>query len=104
MQQLFVGAGGGDAPALQHQHLVRHAHRAQPLRDDEGRPPDHQPFQRQLNQPLGFGVDARGGVIQQQDARVFQQSAGDGDALLLPAGERDAALPDFGIVTLFHAP
>ena len=54
--------------------------------------PAHQPLQRHLDQPLGLGVHAGGGVVQDQDARVLEQRAGDGDALLLPAGEGDAAL------------
>ena len=84
MQQLLVRAGGGDAPALEDEYFVGHAHGAQALGDDEGGPADHQPFQRQLNQALGFGIDARGGVVEQQDARVFQQGAGDGDARFCP--------------------
>ena len=47
---------------------------------------------------LGFGVDRGGGVVQDEDARVHQQGAGDGDALFLPAGEGDAALADAGVV------
>ena len=37
-------------------------------------------------------------------ARADQQRAGDGDALLLPAGEVDAALPDQRVVALGQAP
>ncbi len=81
-------------PVFQDQDLVGQAHGAQPLGDDKGGAPLHQPLQRQLDQPFGLGVDAGGGVVQDQDARVLEQGAGDGDALLLPAGEGDAPLAD----------
>ena len=51
---------------------------------------------------LGFGVEAGGGFVEDQDARVGQDGAGDGDALALAAGELDAALADDGVVLLFE--
>ena len=47
-----------------------------------------------------ISVHAAGRVVEDQDARVHQQGAGDGDALLLPAGERGAALADRRVVAL----
>src|SRR5262249_40569675 len=38
-------------------------------------------------------------VVENQDARVANDGAGDGGALFLPAGEGDAALTDGGFVT-----
>jgi hypothetical protein len=49
---------------------------------------------------LGGAVDGAGAVVQDQDARVGQEGAGDGDALSLPAGEGHAALADLGLVAL----
>ena len=60
----------------------------------------HQRLQGGLNQPLGTGVERAGGLVQDQDARVLQDDAGDGDALLLAAGELVAALADDGVVAL----
>ena len=45
-------------------------------------------------------VERAGGLIQDQDARVFQDDPGDGDALLLAAGELVAPLADDGVVAL----
>ena len=39
-----------------------------------------------------------GGLVQNEDGRVFQKYAGNGDALLLPAGKLDAALAHIGVV------
>ena len=50
--------------------------------------------QRWLDRPLGLGVERRGRLVQDQDRRVLEEHAGDGQALLLPAGEFHAALAD----------
>ena len=34
-----------------------------------------------------FGIERRGGLVEEHDRRVHGQSAGDGDTLLLAAGE-----------------
>jgi hypothetical protein len=39
-------------------------------------------------------IQRRGGLVEDQDRRVLQQRAGDGHALLLAAGELQAALAD----------
>ncbi len=49
---------------------------------------------------LGFGVHRGGGIIQDEDARILQQGARDGDALLLPAGDGHPALADQGLVAV----
>jgi hypothetical protein len=43
---------------------------------------------------LGLRVDGREGVVEDQDRGVADDRAGDGGALPLAAGERDAALPE----------
>ena len=52
---------------------------------------------------FGVGVDAGEGVVENQNARAAQQGAGDGRALLLASGERDAALADRGVVAFGEA-
>ena len=93
-------AARGDPALVQHQDLVGVAHGADALGDDKAGAPFHQPVERLLDLVLGDGVDAAGRVVQDQDARVEQQGAGDGDALLLPAAERRAALADRRVVAL----
>ena len=72
------------------------------MRDDEGGAALEQRLQRLLDQDLGMGVDGGGRFIQNQDLRVIQQRAGEGDQLLLPGGKAAAALVDLGVVALFH--
>ena len=52
---------------------------------------------------LGRRVDRRGRVVEDQDARVDGERAGDRDPLPLPARERDAALADHRVVALRQA-
>ena len=46
-----------------------------------------------LDSALGLGVQGAGGLVQDQHARVAQQGPGDGQALLLAAGEPVPAAP-----------
>ena len=47
----------------------------------------HQIGQRLLHQHFRFGIQVRGSFVQNQDRRILQQRAGDGDALPLAAAE-----------------
>ena len=51
-----------------------------------------------LDHGFGFGVERAGGFVEDEDARLGQQGAGDGQPLALAAGELDAALADDGVV------
>ena len=68
--------------------------------DDERRAAPHDLAQRLADAVLGLDVDARGGVVEDQDARVHDQRAGDGDALTLSAGQRQPALADDRLVAV----
>jgi hypothetical protein len=65
--------------------------------DDQRRASLHQPLERLLHQPLAFGVERAGRLVEQQDRRVAQQRAGDRDALALPAREPRPALAEEGV-------
>ena len=49
---------------------------------------------RALHLTLGFGIERRGGLVEQDDGRVLEQRARDGDALALAAGDLRAVLAD----------
>ena len=49
-----------------------------------------------------LGVEGAGGFVQQQDRRVDQQGAGDGQALALAAGEALATFAKVGLVAVGH--
>ena len=57
------------------------------MRDQDHRPAAHHAGQVIENALLGHGVDARKGIVENQDSRIAQNGAGDGGALLLPAGQ-----------------
>jgi hypothetical protein len=48
---------------------------------------------------FGFGIDGGGGLIQDEDAGVVKESAGDGNALAFPAGEPCAPLAKPGVIS-----
>lgn len=90
-----------DNPALIYdENAVGFQHRCQAMGDDERRAAVHQTVKRLLHQRLAFGVERGGCLVKQQHGRVLQDGAGNGDALALAAGERDAAFADFGLITL----
>ena len=98
--QFDVRAFLDDALAFQDDDLVGVADGGEPVGNDDGRAARHQPFQRLLDEQFGFGIHRGGGLVQDQDRAVFQDRARDRKALLLPAGELDAALADQRIVAV----
>ena len=64
------------------------------MRDHQRRAVVHQLFERSLDDALGFGVECRGRLVENQDGRVLQQRARDGNSLPLPAGQQHAAIAD----------
>ena len=99
-----MGAALHDAAGVEHDDLVGVAHRGQPVRDDQHRAVPHQPLDGLLHQPLRLGVERAGGLVENQDRRIAEQRAGDGDPLPLPAGEPGAALAQHRVVALRAAP
>ena len=74
-----------DYPALIEYHdLAGLADGREPVGDDEHGPLRDQSGERGLDQVLGFRVNRRGGLIQDQDGRVVEQCSGDRDSLFLP--------------------
>ena len=61
-----------------------------------------QGFKRSLNLVLGLHIDRARAVIEDEDAGLDQQGAGDGDALFLPTGEIGAARLDDTVITIRH--
>ena len=60
----------------------------------------HEEVEAVLDHGLGLGVEGAGGLVEDEDAGVGQDGAGDGKALALAAGELDAALANDGFVLL----
>ena len=87
-----------DFAGFDDEDLIGAANGGEAVGDDEGGAAAHQVGEALLNQGFGFGIEAGGGFVEDQDARIGQNGAGDGDALALAAGKLDAALADDGVV------
>ena len=68
--------------------------------DDDGGAVFAQALYRFLHFGLAVVVERRGGLVQNQDWRVFVEGAGDGDALFLPAGKAAALRAEVFVVAV----
>jgi len=73
-----VRAAFDDPAVVDDEELVGLADRAQAVGDDEGGTAVHEAQQPLLDLLLGARVDAAGGLVEDEDARVGQDGAGDG--------------------------
>ncbi|OFX09111.1 MAG: hypothetical protein A2516_11810 [Alphaproteobacteria bacterium RIFOXYD12_FULL_60_8] len=84
-QQVLVGAVLDNLAFFHGDDAVAVAHRGQAVGDDEHRAANADAAHVALDDLLGLIVERRGGFVENQDARVGDQCAGDGDALALTA-------------------
>ena len=89
-----------DLPLVEHEDHRRVADGAEAVRDDQHGPAGDEQAERILHRGLALGVERAGGLVEDEDRRGAQEGAGDGDALLLAAGEQGAAFTDDGVVAL----
>ena len=99
-EELRLRAAREDAAVLEYRDLVCQRDRREPMGDDDRRPAAHHLAQAGTNPRLRGRVHRRRGVIENEDARVDEERAGDGDALPLSPGQRDSALTDHGLVAV----
>ena len=83
--QRIVATLFDDAALIHHQDAVARQHGSQAMRDHQRGAVTHQFLQRGLHQRLGFSIERRGRLIEQQQWRVAKDGAGNGDALALAA-------------------
>ena len=89
-----------DLAVVDVEDLVRVLDGGQPVGDDEARATLEQMPQAGLQRLLGAGVDVRGRLVQNQDARVGEQHTRERDELALPGGQGRAALLHRGVVAI----
>lgn len=99
-EEFVVCAQFGDAAGYEDGDLVGVAGGGDAVGDEDGGPALHDGAKAVEDALFGVGVDAGEGVVEDEDARVADDGAGDGGALLLAAGEGDAALADHGVEAL----
>src|SRR6185503_15910656 len=83
-----------DPAALEDEDAAGFPHRRQAVRDDERRPALHHLVERGLDLGLGRRVERARRLVEDEDRRILQQGARDGEALALAPGEEAAALAD----------
>ena len=99
-EQLLVRSLFDDPPPVQDEDHIGRQDRRETVGDRDRRPALHQRLQRRLHQALGGRVQRRRGLVQDQDLRILQDHSCDREALLLPAGQFVAALPDDGVIPI----
>src|SRR4051812_32544740 len=70
--------------------------------DDEGGPTLDQFLNRRLDKRFGFGIQRRGRLVEDQDRRVLDQGAGDGDALALAYRKKPSPLAYNRVISLWE--
>ena len=89
-----MAAALDDATVLEDDDLVGVDHRRKPMGDHQRGAALRDLLQALLQRPLGAAVEGRGRLVEDQDRRVLEQDAGDGDPLLLAARQLETALAD----------
>ena len=101
--QDLVAAALHDPALVQHEDAVGVDHAGEAMCHDEDRPSAHEAREGVLDHRLVLRIDRRERLVEQQDRRIPQERAGDGDALALAARKADAALADHRVVALRQA-
>ena len=96
--QFRVRAALDDAPAIDDDDHVRLDDRGEAVRDDERGPAVQDGAQRFLDDLLRLRIHAARRLVEDDDARVRQDDAGEGDQLPLPDAQAAAALADLCLV------
>ena len=97
-QQLRMRALLQNNTVAQHKNYIGILHRRQPMRHhDHGARALH-PLKDFLDSPLHLGVQARGGLVEEQEPGLAYEGARDGDALPLTPRQQDALVADAGLV------
>ena len=89
-----VVASFHDTAALNDQDLIGRPNGRKAVSDDQGRAAAHQLTQPVLDEGLGFRIEARGGLVENQDSGIGQDRSGDRYTLALAAGQSYPALAD----------
>ena len=78
-----MGASIDDSPAVDDYDFVGQRDGRETVGDDHGGAPSHRLLETGFNRRLGARVNRGGCVVEDQDARVGEQRAGDRDPLAL---------------------
>src|SRR5262249_5442750 len=82
-QEFLMRATLGDTALVEHDDAVGVFHRRQPMRNDESSTATQERRQSGLYQEFSFGIDAGGGFVKHEHARIGQQGARKAEQLAL---------------------
>lgn len=97
-----MAADIGNMPIVEHDDAVGVLHGADALRDDDLRRLRDIGGKGLLDLRVRARIDSACRVIEDKHLRLFEQRAGDAQALLLAAGDICAALLDIGVIAVRH--
>ena len=97
-QQLGVASLLDNPSTVHHHDDVGVLDGGKTMRNAQRGAPIHQGFQGILHQPLALGVEGAGGFVQDQNGRVLQDRAGNGQSLTLTAAQTASPFADHEIV------
>src|SRR5271166_26134 len=101
-EEFAVAAALDDPSAIHNTDLIRLSHRRKSVGNDNGGSALAERPQSVLDRLLGFRIERRGRLIEQDNRRVLEEGAGDRDALALTAGKLHAALAAGRVVSVFE--
>src|SRR5581483_1451844 len=91
-QELLVRAHLANLAFVHDEDLVSTLDGGEPVGNDERRAAFDEPRQSRTDAELRLSVDARRGLVEDEDLWIVSQRASEGDELFLSGGERAAAL------------
>ena len=101
LDQLRVASPFHDHAAADDQDLIRRQNGGQAVGDQDTGPGLDQGLDGLLDLLLGYGIQGRSGFVEDQQGGILEQDPGDGNTLLLAAGQLEAPVAYHGIQTLF---
>src|SRR5690349_2377370 len=100
--QLFVRSGLDDPPLIEDDDPVGPLDGRETVRDDEHGAPLEERLERLLHEKLRFRIEARGRLVEEEDGRILEDGARDGEPLTFAAREAYAPVSDLRAVPLGH--
>ena len=93
-EQFLMRALFAQAAFVEDENAIGVLNGAQAVRDDDRSAAGEQAIERFANHDFGSRVHAGGGFVEDQEARIVRQGAGEADQLALADGKSGAALAD----------
>ena len=99
-QKLFVSTLFDDAPMVEHNNLVGITNRREPVGNDESGTPLHDSVHTFLYKLLGTGINAAGGLVENEHRWISNRSTSNGQQLSLTLAEIATISSEHRLVTV----